>query len=982
MKLKDAKYDTVPIVSKKLQAHFCFADNRIYISSAKCLAVPDLPEILNRNKNAQTDEELALQFRLNIDITFNALSTETKQLRHEFVSSLSEPLSCDLFKHSNILKETDSTAAYEKLHYLAVDGDDSFSQESSQLFSRKLDAYSMNIDNYIDSEAVQVGRSATGDGANGRSMSGSVNGGATSPSEKSVASALSGISSKIGIDMDPLTKTVETYTTKAKQTAKLTNYLRSINQLYLKNMKTLAAKMDTLECCPLDSYSLTELIHKEGLCCRHLGLLFDLAKTVHTKQIILVEMIARSAKTILNQSMRHFSRECKARVDEYLQSNSLQGRNFQEDYCRKMIDELNSDFSHAIVDLFNLVLGFGHEVKEFWCGVDSGVLMNMISQKFGVELDFEESLRLVAPCVNQVFVAMQYHTGNLFDENCMFVPAPMINPNITTSDASSASGQSSTAGGSFSSTSTVLQGYKFHNSRYPKPLSVDDLLEEMQPLVKSDVRFPGLYNDVDNLCDAFANNDLPELAIKALQLRILANKAVYGEQKALKISMPLAWNIYKLALALYSVKDYTQAKVVLFEFLYSNPKYTPVCGKMTSLLMSIEMAEGNFEQALVYFETATAIYRVTLGTSHPVHAFHAMALSDSYYALTCLNPFKSNISSSNGGFNQAKAMASLAYEALRGTLGDLHVATARFGLKLGTILLEAKQFDEAAELLSSVLMTLDIYSKRNIFYISETAKTLHALSLALSEIGQVQHAHHCATRCIGYYTSEQLKMDRSVYVSMFLLMTKLCEKSTAVEDQALSKDFMSTLWMESKRRPHAFGGLGEMLISLSVHAIHALFEKQTFAAKQLLMKIHDKVKGDIEKKKINKSAYDRALLLVATNLWNGNAHKYFTSLLELIQKMESSGLSGNIKDVVGHHTTELEVVQIQTSIIFAMAEKNELNELAEGFDDNDKRYGGRSKSSGGSRSVGSRSVTNNTHTSQSQSQSHSQAQSRSNRSGK
>jgi hypothetical protein len=87
--------------------------------------------------------------------------------------------------------------------------------------------------------------------------------------------------------------------------------VENVEHLYKTVIPALAQKFDSLIVIPFDSHSLTTVIHAYGINCRHMGILFNLCKTVSIRNLLLCEMIARSCKAIISQLLRNLSREAK-----------------------------------------------------------------------------------------------------------------------------------------------------------------------------------------------------------------------------------------------------------------------------------------------------------------------------------------------------------------------------------------------------------------------------------------------------------------------------------------------------------------------------------------------------------------------------------------------------------------------------------------------------------------------------------------------
>lgn len=122
-------------------------------------------------------------------------------------------------------------------------------------------------------------------------------------------------------------------------------------------------QIDLLVVCPADSYGFTQYIHSQGVNCRYIGAMHALSSSFHTRQLLLCEAVARTAKVLLRQAIQHIMR--KGRAESFLAEERGKSRdeNFF-DHQRNVIKARDE----AIVDIFNLVLGKGASSEEFWNG--------------------------------------------------------------------------------------------------------------------------------------------------------------------------------------------------------------------------------------------------------------------------------------------------------------------------------------------------------------------------------------------------------------------------------------------------------------------------------------------------------------------------------------------------------------------------------------------------------------------------------------
>jgi hypothetical protein len=123
----------------------------------------------------------------------------------------------------------------------------------------------------------------------------------------------------------------------------------------------LVKKLDSLTVLPLDTYGLTKFLHSHGVNIRYLGDIYWRTKMPHIKDLILCEVISRSCKMILNQSMKNISRLGHAQTVIAEQRKRSKLNNYLDHQAKVLNSKLR-----VVIDLFNLVLGSGSDVEEFW----------------------------------------------------------------------------------------------------------------------------------------------------------------------------------------------------------------------------------------------------------------------------------------------------------------------------------------------------------------------------------------------------------------------------------------------------------------------------------------------------------------------------------------------------------------------------------------------------------------------------------------
>jgi hypothetical protein len=106
-------------------------------------------------------------------------------------------------------------------------------------------------------------------------------------------------------------------------------------------------ELDVLDVLPLDSESLTHEMHSRGINMRYLGVIADMTKLPHVRDMVVVEMIARCCKKILRRTQRKVLQQCKNEPQESsikLEKDPLKG-------------VIRHELETVTVNFFNVILG-------------------------------------------------------------------------------------------------------------------------------------------------------------------------------------------------------------------------------------------------------------------------------------------------------------------------------------------------------------------------------------------------------------------------------------------------------------------------------------------------------------------------------------------------------------------------------------------------------------------------------------------------
>eukprot|EP00949_MAST-11_sp_MAST-11-sp1_P005359 g5359.t1 len=178
------------------------------------------------------------------------------------------------------------------------------------------------------------------------------------------------------------------------------------------------ASLDLLEIFPYDSQTFTQAIHTHGINARHIGRIAERTVLPHVRDMVVCEMLARTAKDVLNENQRRIIVEANVLASGVIKELSKQKASISTESMAKLYqynEQLKEDIQQNVVDFFNLVLGspVNNENRIFW----EKILLPRMALKFGYshmdEGDPQRvSRRHVSP--HLLFHALQHHCGVAF----------------------------------------------------------------------------------------------------------------------------------------------------------------------------------------------------------------------------------------------------------------------------------------------------------------------------------------------------------------------------------------------------------------------------------------------------------------------------------------------------------------------------------------------------------------------------------------
>ncbi len=168
--------------------------------------------------------------------------------------------------------------------------------------------------------------------------------------------------------------------------------------LYKVVIPNFAKDLDMLELMPVDSESLTKELHKRGINARYLGIIAELTKLPHVRDLMVVEMVARCCKKTLRRSQSRLLKQHKNNPTDTMLK-------MERDAMKEFIDQ---EMNTLTITMFNIVLGSGRQSVQFW----ENVLIREVYEKFHYRVQHNTIHK------PNLFISMQYHVRHICSDFC------------------------------------------------------------------------------------------------------------------------------------------------------------------------------------------------------------------------------------------------------------------------------------------------------------------------------------------------------------------------------------------------------------------------------------------------------------------------------------------------------------------------------------------------------------------------------------
>ncbi|KAJ5068146.1 clustered mitochondria protein [Anaeramoeba ignava] len=441
--------------------------------------------------------------------------------------------------------------------------------------------------------------------------------------------------------------------------------------LFSNTLPNFILQTDDLKIIPLDSEELKKEMHKNGINMRHLGVLANLTKIPHVRQLFMIDMIARICKKILFQQLRKTSKRIKnieskefpnLEVTEFdkkimdskeetetisnqkqivfqTPNKSIKKNLFSEfntPQNQKTINRINDNVSTVVIDFFNLVLGSSEECEMYW----NSVLIPSVEKKFGFKIEY---FLVHKPAL---FLSMQYHTGVEFLDS---------------------------------------DEYDF----------TKELPVEKQDFIAIHPKPKIFYNE--NIFDGKIPSNLNEhnQMIQNLNFKLSVQKSIYGIE-----NMEVSRILTKLSNLHFEQKDYSNSILCANAALGASRKFHGFISLTYLILMKAKYQVGDTKSAIECFKYSLDAIRFHLTEYHPL-------LIDAYNEIAHLYQRENNI-------QYALKFYTKALELSKKVIGIAHSKTAWCFFYVGGCYIKTNNFQDALSNLESGLAVIDsLFGKQN-----------------------------------------------------------------------------------------------------------------------------------------------------------------------------------------------------------------------------------------------------------------------------
>ncbi|KAL4467078.1 hypothetical protein ABPG72_019288 [Tetrahymena utriculariae] len=181
---------------------------------------------------------------------------------------------------------------------------------------------------------------------------------------------------------------------------------------YLRNEQVLklVQQFENLDILPLDSLSLTQAFHENGINMRYLGEVYNQSTLLHLKEICQVDIVARICKKIIRNKIfdsviqkqeeieKQFSRFEMSQTKSRLLSNSSRIAskpiasdilNYQKELKQQLQLNVEQQIIENLLDFLNLLLGSGQETEFFW----SSIINKQALHDYGCQVNKQEIVK-------------------------------------------------------------------------------------------------------------------------------------------------------------------------------------------------------------------------------------------------------------------------------------------------------------------------------------------------------------------------------------------------------------------------------------------------------------------------------------------------------------------------------------------------------------------------------------------------------------